>query len=354
MSLQESPSKIDRLKQFAAIPTNQGNCSKDYEPIVNRTFLLLGYLSLSKPMGISIMLKIDLSGKIAFVTGVADDRGYGWPIAKSLIEAGATVLLGVWPPVATILEKSLSSGRLDDSRKLEDGSLMNFDRIYPLDVAYDSLEDIPEEILNNKRYQRFEKYSIQEAAELVAEEYGHIDILVHSVANASEVKQSLLDTSRKGYLHALSTSSYSLISLLKHFGPFMNQGGSCVSLSFLAAERTVPGYGGGMSTSKAALESDTRTLAFDAGRRWGIRVNTISAGAIESRAGSAIGFIKEMRQYQAANAPILKEFEAEEVGKAAAFLLSPLASGITGTTLYVDNGMHTMAVAVDSPSLSSS
>nr|ACJ83452.1 unknown [Medicago truncatula]AFK42803.1 unknown [Medicago truncatula] len=104
-----------------------------------------------------------------------------------------------------------------------------------------------------------------------------------------------------------------------------------------------------MSSAKAALESDTRVLAFEAGRKRKIRVNTISAGPLRSRAAKAIGFIDMMIDYSIANAPLQKELSAEEVGNAAAFLSSPLASAITGTVLYVDNGLNAMGVGVDSP-----
>jgi enoyl-[acyl-carrier protein] reductase I len=120
-----------------------------------------------------------------------------------------------------------------------------------------------------------------------------------------------------------------------------------VSLTYLAAERVVPGYGGGMSSAKAALESDTRTLAYEAGRAWGHRVNTISAGPFASRAASAIGFIGEMVDWAKRNAALTEAISAEEVGATAAFLVSPLASGITGTTLHVDKGYSIMGVATD-------
>ena len=124
----------------------------------------------------------------------------------------------------------------------------------------------------------------------------------------------------------------------------MNEGGSTLSLTYLASERAVPGYGGGMSSAKAALESDTRMLAFEAGRKWGFRVNTISAGAWGSRAAKAIGFIEKMIDYAEAGAPLPRPIKATEVGNTAAFLVSDLASAITGVTLYVDNGMHAMGV----------
>ena len=114
----------------------------------------------------------------------------------------------------------------------------------------------------------------------------------------------------------------------------------------MASERGIPGYGGGMSSAKAALESDTRTLAYEAGRRFGCRVNTISAGPLASRAASAIGIIEKMVEYVAVNAPLAEKLTADEVGRAAAFLSSPLASAITGTTVYVDKGYHAMGMAV--------
>jgi enoyl-[acyl-carrier protein] reductase I len=169
---------------------------------------------------------------------------------------------------------------------------------------------------------------------------------VHSLANGPEVKKPLLETSRAGYLAAVSVSAYSLVGLLARLLPLMRPDGSVVSLTYMASERVVPGYGGGMSSAKAALESDTRTLAFEAGRKFGVRVNTISAGPYASRAASAIGFIDDMVKYYAQNAPLPQELSAAEVGNTAAFLCSSLGSGITGTTVYVDKGYHVMGRTV--------
>jgi enoyl-[acyl-carrier protein] reductase I len=115
----------------------------------------------------------------------------------------------------------------------------------------------------------------------------------------------------------------------------------------MASERVIPGYGGGMSSAKAALESDTRTLAFEAGRKYGVRVNTISAGPLASRAASAIGIIEKMIEYVSRTAPLTDRLSAAEVGATAAFLCSPLASGITGSTVYVDKGYHAMGMSVE-------
>ncbi len=297
------------------------------------------------------MLQLDLKGKIAFIAGVGDDQGFGWAIAKMLAEAGATILVGTWAPVLKIFTMSFNGGKFDESRRLSDGSLLEIAKIYPLDAAFDQKDDVPFDVSENKRYKDLTQYTIAEVAEAIHRDFGKIDIFIHSLANAPEIQSDLLNTSRKGYLAALSASSYSYISLLAHLGPYMNAGGSALSLTFVASQQVIPGYGGGMSSAKAALESDTRTLAWEAGRKWGIRVNTISAGPLGSRAARAIGFIEQMIDYSIANAPLSRPLLANEVGAAAAFLCSPLAVAITGTILYVDNGLHAMGVAVNSPSL---
>ena len=299
------------------------------------------------------MLRIDLKGKKAFIAGIGDDQGYGWAIAKALAEAGATILVGTWTPMMRIFTTSFEAGKFDESRLLSDGSLMQIAKVYSLDAAFDTPEDVPADIRENKRYKDSSGYTISEVAETIAKDYGSIDILVHSLANGPEVHKPLLETSRKGYLAAVNASSYSFVSLLQRFGPVMNSGCSVLTLTFMASEKAVPGYGGGMSSAKAALESDTRVLAWEAGRKWNLRVNTISAGGLRSRAARAIGFIDRMLDYTHANAPLTKDLEAMEVGYTAAFLLSPLASAITATTIYVDNGIHSMGIAMDSPAFTS-
>lgn len=300
------------------------------------------------------MLSINLKGKRAFIAGIGDDQGYGWAIAKALAEAGAEILIGTWPPVLKIFTQSWNMGKFDASRQLSNGQMMEYLKVYALDAVFDKPEDVPQDVLENKRYQDASAYTISEVAQAVQRDFGSVDILVHALANGSEVKKPLLETSRQGYLSAASSSSYSFVSLLQHFGPLMPEGGASISLTYIASERAIPGYGGGMSSAKAALESDTRILAFEAGRKWNVRVNTISAGPLRSRAARAIGFIEKMIDYSKANAPLVQDMMAEEVGSAAAFLCSPLASAITGTLLYVDKGMHAMGIAVDSPAFTSS
>jgi enoyl-[acyl-carrier protein] reductase I len=295
------------------------------------------------------MLPIDLTGRRALVAGVADDAGFGFAIAKALAEAGASVCVGTWPPALGIFKNLLERGKMDESRQLSGGALLEFERIYPLDAAFDSMEELPADLRESKRYREVGDCSIQGLADRVRADFGEgaLDVVVHSLANGPEVKKPLLETSRQGYLAAMSASAYSLVSMVARLGPLMRPGGSVVSLTYMASERVIPGYGGGMSSAKAALESDTRTLAFEAGRRYGIRVNTISAGPLASRAASAIGIIERMVEYVGENAPLSDHLEAREVGTTAAFLSSPLASGITGSTVYVDKGYHAMGMAVN-------
>jgi enoyl-[acyl-carrier protein] reductase I len=296
------------------------------------------------------MLAIDLSGRRALVAGIADDAGFGFAIAKALVEAGARVCVGTWPPALKIFQNLLERGKMDESRKLTSGKLLEFEKIYPLDAAFDTLEDMPEEVRTNKRYADVGDPSVNGLVQRLRGDFGEqpLDIVVHSLANGPEVKKPLIETSRRGYLEAVSVSAYSLVSMVARLGPLMRPGGAVVSLTYMASERVIPGYGGGMSSAKAALESDTRTLAFEAGRRFGVRVNTISAGPLASRAASAIGIIEKMIDYVSKTSPLTDPLSAAEVGATAAFLCSPLASGITGSTVYVDKGYHAMGMGVDS------
>jgi enoyl-[acyl-carrier protein] reductase I len=294
------------------------------------------------------MLPIDLKGKRALVAGVSDDGGFGFAIAKALAEAGASICVGSWPPALGIFTKLLERGKMEESMRLSDGRKLEFERIYPLDAAFDTLAEVPAEIRENKRYKEVGDFSIAGMTERIRSDFGaeSLDVVVHSLANAPEVRSPLVDTSRQGYLSAVSVSAYSNVSLVRHLGPLMRSEGSFLSLTYMAGERVIPGYGGGMSSAKAALEADTRTLAFEAGRRWGVRINAISAGPWASRAASAIGFIDTMIKYTSSNSPLPRPIDAADVGSTAAFLSSPLARAITGTVVYVDNGYHAMGMAV--------
>jgi len=297
------------------------------------------------------MLSIDLSGRRALVAGIADDNGFGFAIAKAMAEAGASVCAATWPPALNIFRTMLERGKLDDSRRLSDGTMLQFERVYPLDAAFDTMADVPAEVRDNKRYKDIGDFSIEGLAKSIAADFGDqgLDIFVHSLANGPEVRKALIDTTRAGYMAAVGVSAYSMVSIMRSLGPLMRRGGSAMSLTYVAAERAVPFYGGGMSSAKAALESDTKMLAFEAGRAWGIRVNTISAGPFASRAATAIGVVDQLVKFSALNSPLPEELTGAEIGNTAAFLASNLSSGITGTTVYVDKGYHAMGIAVAGP-----
>ena len=150
---------------------------------------------------------LNLRGKKAFVAGIGDDQGYGWAIAKTLAEAGAEIIIGTWTPLVKIFTQSWSLGKFDESRKLSNGKMFDYLKVYSLDAAFDKPEDVSADIRENKRYQDASGYTISEVAAQIEKEFGKIDILVHSLANGPEVKKPLLETSRNGYLAAVSSSA---------------------------------------------------------------------------------------------------------------------------------------------------
>src|SRR5688500_1778288 len=214
------------------------------------------------------MLSIDLTNRRALVAGVADDAGYGFAIAKALAEAGATICVATWPPALNIFTSLLERGKMDESRALAGGGTLDFEKIYPLDAAYDTLADAPAEIRGNKRYKDTDDFSIEGLASRLRTDFGDksVDIVIHSLANGPEVKKPLLDTSRSGYLTAVGVSAYSLVSTASRLAPLMRPDGSFLSLTYMASERVIPGYGRGMSSAKPALERATRTPAVQPGR----------------------------------------------------------------------------------------
>src|SRR3954469_10000435 len=139
------------------------------------------------------MLPIDLTGKRAFVAGVGDDDGYGWPIARALHQAGAKVCVGTWPPVLTLFTKSLERGKFDDSVGYPGGKV-SFEKIYPMDAVFDMPEDVPPEIKEDKRYKDLPGYTVQEVADKLRSDFGEkpLDIVIHSLANGPEVKKPLI------------------------------------------------------------------------------------------------------------------------------------------------------------------
>jgi enoyl-[acyl-carrier protein] reductase I len=297
------------------------------------------------------MIPIDLSGKVALVTGVGDNESFAWFIAKALQAAGARLVFAVYPRMIRIVEGILTGDAPEDisSRKLPygDGSL-SVERLLPCDVAFDSLADVPEATRNDRRFKRVEEqygdYSIEGLMKAVKESHGGIDILIHSVGMAPEIKSKLVETTRAGYWTALSISAYSLTGLVRAGLPLMENrpgGASVVGLTYLGGVRVVPHYGGGMSTAKAALEIDAKQLAHNVGGK-GLRINLISAGPYASRAAKGIGDIQQMINYAAQRSPLPRGITPDEVANATVFLCSPLASAITGHVLYVDCGYNVM------------
>jgi enoyl-[acyl-carrier protein] reductase I len=308
------------------------------------------------------MIPLDLGGKVALVTGVGDNVGFAWHIAKALQAAGARLVFAIHPRLMNIVDNILQSDHEEDvqSRGLPHGAgTLKVEMMLPCDVSFDTLADVPEETRSDRRYKRVEDrygdYSIAGMVGAVGKEFGGIDVVVHSIAFSPEITHLQLNTSRKAYLTALSISAYSLTALLRAAQPYMEDrpgGASAVGLTYLGGERVVGHYGGGMSTAKAALEIDAKQLANNLGPK-NIRVNLISAGPYASRAASAIKgrdesgkehSIHEMIRFAASVSPLRRPITAEEVANTAAFLCSPLASAITGEIVFVDCGYNIMGV----------
>jgi len=293
------------------------------------------------------MIPIDFRGKVALVTGVGDNESFAWFISKTLQAAGAKIVLACHPRVVGIVESFLTRDMDKESRKLPyvDGEL-KAEKVYALDARFDAMDDVDDATRNDKRWNKYPFYAIKEVVDAVGKEFGGIDILVHSIAFSREIKNKMIDTSRSAYYEALGISAYSLTSMLRAAEPYMANrpgGASAVGLTYLGGSRVVPYYGGGMSTAKAALQIDAAQLAHNLGSK-NIRVNLVSAGPYASRAAKGIGDIQQSIEYAARRSPLPRGIEADEVANATVFLCSPLASAITGHTLFVDCGYNVMGV----------
>lgn len=292
------------------------------------------------------MIPIDLKGKVALVTGVGDNESFAWFIAKTLQAAGARLVFACHPRMLGIVESFLSRDMDRESRLLPGGGELKVERLYPCDARFDSMADVDEATKADKRWNKYPFYAIKEVVDAVGTEFGGIDILIHSVAFAKEIKSRQLETTRAGYYEAIGISAYSLTSMLRAAEPYMTDrpgGASAVGLTYLGGSRVVPYYGGGMSTAKAALQIDAAQLAHNLGAK-NIRVNLISAGPYASRAARAIGDMAASIEYAAKRSPLPRGIEPEEVANATLFLCSALASGISGHTLFVDCGYNMMGV----------
>jgi len=256
------------------------------------------------------MITLDLSGKNALVFGVANHRSLATAIAKELSTGGARI-------AAAYLSERL--------RGMVEKALEGMD---PLLIECDVTRD----------------EDLERVFESVRREMGGLDYLVHSIAfaNKEDLEGDYRNTSRDGFRLALEISAYSLLPMARLAAPLMQgRGGSIVALSYIAAERAVPRYNV-MGTAKAALEQAVRQLALELGPQ-GIRVNAISAGPVNTLAARGIGGFTGFLKLYEEKAPLKRNITQEEVGKAALFLLSGLGSGVTGTTLHVDCGYHSVA-----------
>jgi enoyl-[acyl-carrier protein] reductase I len=252
-----------------------------------------------------------LENKFGIIFGVANKRSIAWATAQALSEAGARL--------AFTYQGERLKENVEGLTRETAGAL-----ILPCDVM--------------------KQEEVDEAFARVGQEFGRLDFLVHSIAFAPKdaLEGQFLDTSRDAFLTALEVSVYSLAQLSRAAAPLMTEGGSIVSMSYYGAEKVVPNYNV-MGVAKAALEASTRYLAADMGRR-NIRVNAISAGPLNTLSARGVANISTMLRHHAERAPLGRNVEAREVGNAALFLCSPLASGITGEVIHVDCGFNIMAL----------
>lgn len=258
---------------------------------------------------------LDLTGKNAFVTGIANNRSIAWGIAQQLHKAGANLGVNYLPDEKGRFEKKV--------RELV--APLHPSIIVPCNVQDDELLD-----------SMFAD---------IKEKWGKLDILIHCLAFAEkeDLTGDFSATSRAGFAKALDISSYSLNCLASRAKPLMTEGGSIVTLSYLGGVRVIPNYNV-MGVAKSALEMSVRYLAAELGPQ-NIRVNAISAGPIRTLASSAVGGILDMIRHVEETAPLRRTVTQTEVGNTAAFLCSDLASGITGQVIYVDSGYEIMGMA---------
>jgi enoyl-[acyl-carrier protein] reductase I len=261
-----------------------------------------------------------LDGKKGLILNVANDRSIAAHIGNNAVKAGATCGFGFLP-----MENAEKSERR--VRKAMDEFGFPTAWLHPVDVSKDD--------------------QIDKFFAAAKEKFGTIDFLVHCLAFAdraylSKEPGNFTSTPRSTFAQALDISAYSLIALARAAAPLMPEGGSIIALSYLGAEKVVPGYNV-MGVAKAALEASARYLAFDLGARK-IRVNSLSAGPIRTLSAMAVGGIDEIFSHVERKAPLKRNIDADEVGKTAVYLLSDLSSGVTGETIYVDSGFNTVGI----------
>lgn len=257
---------------------------------------------------------LDLTGKNALVTGIANNRSIAWGIAQQLHKAGANLGVTYLPDEKGRFEKKVA--------ELVEPLQPNL--FLPCNVQ--------------------DEEQVQATFDAVQEKWGQLDILIHCLAFASKeaLTGDFSSVSRQDFSQAIEISAYSLISLSRAAKPVMTAGGSIVTLTYLGGVRVIPNYNT-MGVAKAALEMNVRYLASELGPQ-NIRVNAISAGPIRTLASSAVGGILDMIHHVEQVAPLRRTVTQQEVGNTAAFLCSDLSSGITGQILYVDAGYEIMGM----------
>jgi len=289
------------------------------------------------------MSLFNLSGKTALVTGVADNVGFGWHIAKALAGQGADIIISCHPRVESILDRFLTKDKYAESRVLTNGQELKPSQVISCDMSLDLMSDLSPAQAQEKGYGAGD-ISINGLSEMLKKSGIIIDTVVHSLAFSPEISRMHLEVSRQGYLTAMSVSSYSLVALSRAMLPLMKRpGGSIMALSYLASERAVPFYGGAMASAKAALECDARMLSWHLGEH-GHRINIISAGPYASRAAKSIGDVDLMVEKTKEKSPLRRAITPEDVSNTALFLASDLSSAITGEIIHVDAGFHAMAL----------
>jgi enoyl-[acyl-carrier protein] reductase I len=256
---------------------------------------------------------MSFAGKLGLVVGVANRRSISWGIAQALNAQGARLAL------------TYPSERLEENVR-ELAEKLDHPLVVPCDVSQDE--------------------QIATLAETLDKEFGGLDFLVHGAAfaQAAELSNPFVETSREGFRIALDISAYSLIGLTRACLPLMEKrgGGSVVTLTFLGSDRVFPNYNV-MGVAKAALESTVRYLAADLGQK-NIRVNAVSAGPIKTLAAAGISGFSTILQVYRERTPLKRNVELSEVADAAVFLLSPASRAITGEVLMVDAGYHAIGV----------
>ena len=261
-----------------------------------------------------------MAGKRGLVMGVANDRSLAWGIARTVAEHGAELAF-------TYQGESLGK------------------RVQPLAQSLGTDFVLPCDVNHAK--------GVEAVFAAIESRWGKLDFLVHAIAFADreELKGQYLDTTGANFSTTMQVSCYSFTALCRHAAALMPDGGSLLTLTYYGAEKVMPHYNV-MGLAKAALEASVRYLAVDLGGR-NIRVNAISAGPLRTLAASGIGDFRYILKWNEYNSPLKRNVTLEDVGKAGLYLLSDLASGVTGEVHHVDCGYHVVGMkAVDAPDIS--